>query len=91
MGIIPDALDRKESNGKKIWKACRLLATIDPEGFRSITKDGRTIELGDSGVSLVGLITGFYDRMAQEEITSIPEDMSPAYSRTSGSRPRWGG
>lgn len=75
MGIILDALDPKESNGEKIWTACRLLAATDPEEFRFITKDGRTIELGDRGVSLVGLITGFYGRMAQEEITSIPKAM----------------
>ncbi|MCY3546897.1 MAG: hypothetical protein OXH49_08435 [Gemmatimonadetes bacterium] len=75
MGIILGALDPKESDTEKIWRACRSLATTDPEDFRSTTKDGRTIELGDGGVGLVGLIAGFYDRMAQEEISSIPEDM----------------
>ena len=75
MGIIVDALDPKEPRAEKIWMACRLLATTDPEKFRRITKDGRTIELGDEGVMLVRLIAGFYGRMAREEITSIPEDM----------------
>ena len=75
MGINHDALDPKESSGETIWTACQLLATTDPEEFRFITRDGRTIELGDEGVSLVGLIAGFYGRMAQEEITSIPKDM----------------
>ena len=75
MGIIVDALDPKEPNAEKIWMACRSLATTDPEEFRVITKDGRTIELGDGGVTLVGLITGFYGRMAREEITAMPEDM----------------